>query len=180
MDNKERKAEIRKTILEKRDRLSIAEKLQLDEQLCQKIEALIYEKGAKIIHTYLPFGSEPDIRPLLQRLLDKNYTIICPKALPKRNLQNLVLTSLGELEEGRYGTQHPSSGIVHTSDIDFFIVPGVSFNNSNHRLGYGAGYYDTFFAANPKGYKLGVCYPFQFMGDFPIEAHDVPLDTVLY
>ncbi len=171
---------MRKDILAKRDRISPEEKQLLDEQLCNKLEMLIYEKGTKTIHSYLPFGSEPDIRPLLQKLLDKGHTIICPKALPKRTLQNLVLTSLTELEEGRFGTQHPASGIVHTSPIDLFIVPGVSFNISNHRLGYGAGYYDTFFAVNAGGFKLGICYPLQFGYDFPVEAHDVPLDAVIY
>jgi 5-formyltetrahydrofolate cyclo-ligase len=178
MTIKEQKAEIRKALLEKRDAIEPGQKALWDAAIRERLERLIYERGAKVIHTYLPFGSEIDVYPLIQILLDKNYTIVCPKALAKRTLENHVLTSLAELEEGRFGTKHPASGIVYTGDIDLFIVPGIGYDDTFHRLGYGSGYYDTFFASHPGGYKAGICYPFQ-LGDFPVEAHDVPLDTVI-
>lgn len=175
----EKKAELRKEMLAKRDSFPLDEKVIKDAELCARIEQLIEEKNAKVIHTYLPFGSEIDIHPLIESLLHKGLTIVCPKALPKRQLQNLVLHSLAELEDGRFGTKHPAGGVVYTGEIDFFIVPGIAFSKEHYRLGYGAGYYDTFFSTHPGGYKLGICYPLQIC-DFPIEAHDVPLDAVVW
>ncbi len=180
MDIKARKKELRAALLAQRDALSETEKVKRDSELCRKLYDIIVARKAKVIHSYLPFGSEPDIRPLLHDLLATGRTIVCPKSLPKRELRNLVLSSLNETEEGRFGTRHPAGDLEHSGDIDLFIVPGVAFDHQHYRLGYGAGYYDTFFGANPGGYKAGICYDFQILSDFPVEAHDVPLDEVVY
>jgi 5-formyltetrahydrofolate cyclo-ligase len=180
MTNKEKKIELRKTLLAKRDELALNYKAILDKAVIAKLEAIISERRPKVIHSYLPFDGEIDILPLLQTLLDEKITVVCPRALPKRELQNLVLHSLSELEEGRFGTKHPANSTVYTGDIDMFIVPGVGFSEGGYRLGYGAGYYDTFFGSYPRGFKVGVCYQFQVISDLPIEAHDVPLDTVVF
>jgi 5-formyltetrahydrofolate cyclo-ligase len=180
MNEKEKKAELRKLMLAKRDELSPGEKAVLDASLCDKILKIIDERRARVIHTYLPFGSEPDIYPLIQRLLDEQYTVICPKSLPKRALENLVLHSLEELEEGRFGTRHPANGTIYRGSIDLFIVPCIAFGRQSYRLGYGSGYYDKFFAGESAGYKLGIGYPFQLIDDFPAEAHDVPLDASVW
>lgn len=177
---KERKAAIRKEIIAIRDIMLPDEKEQLDKGLCAKVLKIIQQRNAKVIHTYLPFGSEIDVYPLIELLLAGNYIVVCPKSLPKGILENLTLKSLAEIEEGRFGTKHPAGSMVYTGDIDLFIVPGVAFDGSNHRLGYGAGYYDRFFATQPKGYKLGLCYPFQVLENIPVEPHDMPLDAVIY
>lgn len=180
MEPKEKKSALRKDLLQRRDAMGEAEQQALDDHLCEKIKAVILARNAKVIHSYLPFGSEPDINPLLQQLLDEGYTIVCPKSLAKRTMQNLVLTSLQELEEGRFGTKHPASGIEHTGGVDLYIVPGVAFDSGNYRLGYGSGYYDAWFAAHADGYKLGICYPYQYLPELPNEAHDVPLNEIIY
>ena len=179
MEIREQKAAIRKSLLAQRKALHATEKAVLDVGICSRLEDLILEKKPAVIHSYLPFEGEIDIVPLLQKLLEQNITIVCPRSLPKRQMENLVLNSLTDLEEGRFGTLHPAGGNVYTGPIDFFIVPGIGFNRQHYRLGFGAGYYDTFFASHPDGYKVGVCYPFQIC-EFPVEAHDVPLDEVIY
>lgn len=179
-DQKELKKTIRQGLLARRDALPEAERAVMDNLLCDKIRTIITERNAQVIHSYLPFGSEPDIRPVLQWALDSGRRVICPRSLPKRVIEDLVLHSLNELEEGRFGTKHPAGGHVYTGAINLYLVPGVAFDNACHRLGYGAGYYDTYFATHIAGHKLGVCYGFQAGVNFPIEAHDVPLDGVVW
>lgn len=180
MTPKEQKAELRKILLAKRDDLALNYKALLDNAVVSKLEELIEQRQPKVIHTYLPFGSEIDIYPLIQSLLDRNFAVICPKSLPKRELQNLVLHSLSELEEGRFGTRHPANSSEYTGEIDMYIVPGIGFDNRSYRLGYGSGYYDKYFSSHPSGYKVGICYPFQVINNFPEEPHDVKLDQVIY
>ncbi len=165
---------------QQRDELPLTEKAVLDKGLCAKLLKIIEERKARVIHAYLPFGSEIDICPLIEQLLAGGYTIVCPKSLPKRALQNLILKSLQELEDGRYGTKHPANSEEYAGKIDLFIVPGVAFSRDNYRLGYGSGYYDQFFSTHPEGYKLGVCYPFQIVDHLPTEPHDISLDAVLF
>lgn len=180
MNAKEAKADLRKTMLALRAAILPKEKMELDTALCSKIESLIYDRKIQVIHTYLPFGDEPDIYPLIQYLLTEKYKIVCPKPKSNRHMINLELTSLAELAEGRYGTKHPANNLEYTGKIDLFIVPGIAFDKQHHRLGFGSGYYDTYFAKKASGYKLGICYPFQVVEDFPVEIHDVPLDSVFH
>lgn len=174
------KKELRKEMLAKRDAMASDEKETYDAGICAQIEAIINERDIKVVHTYLPMGSEINIAPLIEKMLAAGITVVNPKALKQRKLQNLVLKSLDELEGGIYGTQHPAGNVEYTGDFDLFIIPGLAFDKNNYRLGYGSGYYDTYLVTQPNAYKLGICYPFQVVDRVPTEAHDVQLDKVIW
>jgi 5-formyltetrahydrofolate cyclo-ligase len=174
------KKDLRKTMLEMRAALNPVEKQRHDQFICERLAQMILEKNAKVVHSFLPMGDEIDIFPLIETLLEKGITVVTPKALKQRKMMNLVLRSLGELEDGIFGTKHPANTHEHTGSYDFFIVPGLAFDRNNYRLGYGSGYYDAFLATQPTAFKLGICYPFQLLGKVPREPHDVPLDGLLY
>ena len=167
-------------MLVRRDSLGIAERQQHDMQLCRRIEHLLAERHVRTVHTFLPMGTEPDIAPLIGRMLQQGLTVVAPKALKKRQMEHLVLRSLDDLEAGIYGTMNPAGEQVYNGSYDLFIVPGLAFDRQHYRLGYGAGYYDTSLAGQPTGYKLGICYPFQLMDKIPTEPHDVALDEVYW
>ena len=101
------KKELRKAMLEKRAALKPALKLEMDEKINQQLFDLIEARRAKIVHSYLPMGAEINVLPLLQKLLDVGIKVICPKTLPKRELEHRVLKSLDKLEEGIMNIQGP-------------------------------------------------------------------------
>ena len=172
------KQELRKELLLKRNSLMPSDKISYDTWICRELENVILERDCKVVHTYLPMGSEIDIRPLIQKLLQYKINVVVPKTLKNRCLEHLVLSSLDELEEGIYGTSHPENGIVFYGKIDVIIVPGLAFDEGNYRLGYGGGYYDSFLAAHPNALSIGVCYPFQKIAEVPKENHDACLSLV--
>ena len=124
-------------------------------------------------------GKEIDISPLLQSLLEKKITVVVPKTLPKRKLENLVLTDLNKVEKGVFGTTHPADSKIYNDAFDLIIVPGLAFDKNNYRLGYGAGYYDNFIVNHQNTRKIGIFYPFQEVEKVPTEVHDVQLDELL-
>lgn len=63
--------------------------------------------------------------------------------------------------------------------FDVIIVPMLGFDESLHRIGYGAGYYDKFLASQPEAKKIGVCFEIGKVDLVPIESHDVPLDVII-
>ena len=69
--------------------------------------------------------------------------------------------------------------LINTGKYDLIIVPGLSFDESNFRLGYGGGYYDNFMSQHLDARKIGIFYPFQKIEKVPVEAHDLKLDEVL-
>ena len=174
------KINLRKEMLAARDSLDPVLKKQLDDIITEKVLEYIHSHPIKTIHTYISMGSEINLKPLIQILLDSGIRVIAPKSLPKRQLQNLELHSLDELETGIYGTSHPASGKEYNGNYDMILVPGLAYDKQGFRLGYGAGYYDTFLATQSAAIKVGICYSFQVVEKVPAESHDVQLDRIIY
>ena len=63
------------------------------------------------------------------------------------------------------------------------LLPLLSYDKNNHRLGYGKGYYDKFLNKYLKKNKniltVGVAFSFQKYDKLPISNHDVRLDCIL-
>ena len=64
--------------------------------------------------------------------------------------------------------------------FDLIIVPVLGFDDSNTRLGLGAGFYDRFLAGQPHAAKVGLAYAWARVPEgIPHEPHDVPLDAIV-
>ena len=173
------KKNLRKEMLMKRAKLNKISKRKYDEWICNSLLKKIEDAKYKTIHCYLPMGTEINITSLIERLLEMNLTLVAPKTLPKRKLENLVLTSLDEVEKGVFGTTHPRGEAIFDGEFDLIIVPGLAFDSANYRLGYGGGYYDNFMVHHPHAHKIGIFYPFQHVEKIPSELHDIILDEIL-
>ncbi|MEX1383203.1 5-formyltetrahydrofolate cyclo-ligase [Lutibacter sp.] len=170
---------LRKEMLLKRSKLINPAKKKYDEWICNSFWNLIKTHQFKKVHCYLPMGTEIDITPLINNMLKAKITVVTPKTLPKRRLQHFELVSLNQLENGLFGTQYPANTTEFIGTYDLIIVPGLSFNSLNYRLGYGGGYYDNFMEQHPNSRKIGICYPFQIVEKIPLETHDLQLDEIL-
>lgn len=175
----EEKKALRTEMHKKRANIDSAQKQRYDLEICEKLEQLILVSNAKVVHAYLPMGKEIDISPLIASLLKQNITVVTPKTLKNRKLQNLVLKSLTEVEQGVFGTTHPANSVEYNGDFDVIIVPGLAFDSNNYRLGYGGGYYDNFLVNHPKAFKVGIFYPVQQVDKVPTEPHDIQLDRII-
>jgi 5-formyltetrahydrofolate cyclo-ligase len=174
------KKDLRKHITTLRNEILTEQKAIWDRTINEQLELILGLGHIQTVHTFIPMGNEVNILPTIQYMLNRNIKVVCPKSLPKRIMENRILTSVYQLESGMYGTQHPTLTQIHNSSYDLIIVPGLAFDKNYYRMGYGAGYYDTFLAQHPNALKIGVCYPFQLVDEVPIEAHDVKLDGVIY
>lgn len=170
---------LRAQMLRRRNELNTEKKAHYDQEICWQLEKIIRENNYQTIHAYIPMANEIDISPLLQNLLDQGIQVICPKTLPKRKLENRILYSLSELETGIMKTQHPLKADVYEGQIDIIIVPGLAYDATNYRLGYGGGYYDNFLVNHPNARRIGIFYPFQKVSQVPKEEHDLQLDLIL-
>ena len=75
-----------------------------------------------------------------------------------KNLEEeFVLSSLGIREP--WGT---AVKIVSPFKIEAVVTPGLAFDSSGRRIGFGGGYYDKLFLELPdKSLRIGVAYDFQ-------------------
>ena len=87
----------------------------------------------------------------------------------------MVLASLNQLERGLFGTFHPIGEKEFSGEYDLIIVPGLSVDHNNYRLGYGGGYYDNFLLDHPASRKIGIFYPFQLIEKIPLAKLNSPV-----
>lgn len=174
------KQEIRKVALEARKSLSEEQKQHYSDAVCDNLNQLAEERGVKVIHTFLPMGDEINILPFVERMLNQGKLIVTTKSLKNRMLQHLVLHDVHDLAEGIYGTKHPAKEEPYKGDYEMIVVPGLMFDFNGGRIGYGAGYYDTFLSEHKRALKVAVGYPFQKTANIlPMEPHDVAMDIIL-
>lgn len=62
--------------------------------------------------------------------------------------------------------------------FDVVIVPVLAFDDENHRLGQGGGWYDRFLTSQSQACTIGLAHA-EFKTTFPHETHDIPLDFII-
>ncbi|MCC9603454.1 5-formyltetrahydrofolate cyclo-ligase [Stieleria sp. JC731] len=97
------------------------------------------------------------------------------------------LHSIEELERGAFGILEPAANLkaeperlVSPEAVDFAIIPGLAFDTSGHRMGYGRGFYDrTLQRLVPNTPRVALAFDCQMFDRVPTEAHDVTMDWVI-
>lgn len=176
---RQQKKALRKEMLENRNKMHISERKKRSGYICTQLWDMIKEKEIKVLHTFLPMGSEVLLFPLLKKAMEEKLMVVAPKTLKKRKLENLVVEDLKKMEAGIFGTYHPANAEDYQGEYDLIIVAGLAFDSQNYRLGYGGGYYDTFLKNQKGALKIGVGFTFQLVDAVPLEAHDIQLDGLI-
>lgn len=148
-----------------------------DAQLLSDLFASHAYKHSQTIATYLAFGHEFNTVPLIEQALKDGKRILVPKTYPKGRMI-FIAYDKDQLAPTRFGLMEPiSDEEVPKSDIDLIHVPGVAFNESGHRIGYGAGYYDRYLS-DFMGRTVSTIYDFQEQSFTP-DPYDIPVQEVL-
>ena len=172
------KKALRKQTLQELKFLSSEEKEVMDAWLTEQLLLHPFYKEAKTIATYLSFPHEFQTARLIEQAQKDGKTLLIPKTYPHGKM-DFVLYEPEKLERNSFGLLEPQGDftIVETSKIDLIHVPGLAFNPSGYRVGYGGGYYDRYLSIY-SGKTISTLYPCQIQ-DFQPDPHDIPVEEVL-
>lgn len=177
------KKEIREYINKKRLLLKKEEKENFDILILNKLINSEEYIDSKHIFIYVSFNSEVDTHRVIQYALEDNKCVYVPKVISKeKGMKAVQIKSVNELKKGMYGILEPVSFrfVVDEQVIDLAVIPGIAFDISGGRVGYGGGFYDRFLKKlNSNAVKLALAYDFQVMDKVPTEIHDVFVDRII-
>jgi len=128
---------------------------------------------------------EVDLRALDAEARRQGKRVYYPFLEQRGNVQvsGLRLTqSLDDLAERGRRFLEPATAATEAArgDVDLLFVPALGVAPSGHRLGYGAGFYDSLLPdVCPPARAVAVAYDFQLLVELPIQPHDVACDIVL-
>lgn len=138
---------------------------------------LDFLKPFENIFIYNSFGSEADTSLIIKKCLDLNKNIYLPKIIGK----NMYITKIDSGTKyiiGSFGIKEPLNDVVAADNLQVCICPGLAFDSSGGRLGFGKGYYDKFLSGR-QIIKVGFCYDFQVLKNVPTDQNDILMDYII-
>ena len=182
----EKKAQIRRDVIAQRDAVDPADRTRAAAAVRGRLAARDDVRSARTLLAYAAFGSEVDLDPLLEDLIARGVGVFLPF------VERLVPPDLGiarikdlhaDLTPGRMGIRepHPSRRRGARVDrIDVVLAPGVAFDTSGRRIGYGGGFYDRLIPRlRPGTPVIAAAYALQVVPEVPETSHDVRVDAVV-
>lgn len=174
------KKELRRTIRERKRSMTEEEIVSRSQMLgLLFIQSEAY-KNAKTIYGYLPYNQEVRTVPMLEKALRDGKRVAVPKCYGDE-MKFIFMDDLSKVEKGYANIPEPiADGPVADDETALVLMPGLAFDPQGHRVGYGGGFYDKFLSKEPNHPTLALCYEFQMLPSLETEAHDIPVDYVLW
>lgn len=178
------KKTLRRKTRERRNTLSSSERSKNDALIKRRLFNIQEFKEANTVCFYVSFRTEVDTIRMIEETLKIGKRVLVPKVdTERRQLRLYEIKEIGELSPGHMGIPEPSlpdERLRNINDASLFVIPGVGFDLSGNRLGYGAGYYDMLLSAMEKKVPLiALAYKEQLLASIPSEPHDVKVDIIV-
>ena len=174
------KKELRSAIRARKRAMTEEEIVSRSQRLCELFIASEAYQKAKTIYGYLPYNQEVRTVPMLEHALRDGKRVAVPKCYGDE-MRFIFMEDLTKVEKGYANIPEPiADEPVADDETALVLMPGLAFDPEGHRIGYGGGFYDKFLAAEPTHPTLALCYEFQLLPKLETEAHDIPVDVVLW
>jgi 5-formyltetrahydrofolate cyclo-ligase len=184
VDPREAKRALRERILQARDALPAATRARFGEAIVAAVRAREDFRLARTVLLSLAFRSEWETRPLFDTALAAGKTAVAPRVNPTSRM--LELYAIADLERdlasGYRGIAEPRAHCsgVPPSAVDWVLVPGVAFDASGYRIGYGGGYYDRLLPTlRDDARRVAGAFELQIVERVPAAAHDLKVDALV-
>jgi len=143
--------------------------------------AFLKQQPIGLVLSYASFQHELDTSAI-NAWLAAQGRLVLPKVQDEHLALYQVSDPCSQLETGVFGISEPLPSLcrsVAPEKISFVLVPGLAFDITHQRLGYGGGYYDRLLTKRA-GRACGIGFREQHAAqNLPVLASDVPLDAVM-
>ncbi|NLJ76078.1 MAG: 5-formyltetrahydrofolate cyclo-ligase [Peptococcaceae bacterium] len=178
------KKQLRSSIIKKRNILTPRQVDEKSAQIMDRLLSLDEYHQARSVMVYLDFRGEVRTAGLVKQALADGKNVAAPLTDIAKGLLTpaLIVDFPADLRPGAWGILEPGpqARLLDPATLDLVITPGVAFDLSGYRIGYGCGFYDRFLPRTGKDtVYIGLAYEFQIQPDVFPQVHDVPVDIIL-
>jgi 5-formyltetrahydrofolate cyclo-ligase len=177
---------LRRETLKKREALGIQRACEKSSVIMKKLMGLPEFKKAKFIMCYLDFRNEVATADFINKCLQLGKRVAVPLITTEKNNEKTMHACEVEnidrdLDRGNFGILEPiTDRPVDAALIDMAVIPGVGFDMSLNRLGFGKGFYDRFMPLLRNDcLKAGIAYDIQIVDKIPVSEFDFKMDLVI-
>ena len=184
MDNASKKKDIRARFLLQREALPQKDRLEKSRLISDRFLRSTEFRAAQSIHFYLAAPSEVQTDEMIRSALRLNKRVAVPiidSANRSIALSEWAAFDREKLQPGPFGILQPRPEFrkeVKLEKIDLWVIPGVAFDLSGNRLGFGGGYYDRLLV-RAKGVVIGLAFEAQISSELPVIHTDRKVDMII-
>lgn len=198
------KNELRKRHKRLRNQMTQEEREEKSREICSRLLQSDWYAQVQVILGYYPLGTEVDCLPFLYQALSDGKRVALPrcgtfaeyKEVMAQNMQMILeekqeepcawmdffeVQTLKQVTEGAFHVMEPQAGsrmIFPEEKQSVILVPGVLFDRTGNRCGYGMGYYDRYFFRYPNIRRFALAYENQFDEKLPVTETDVRMHRI--
>lgn len=175
-----RKASMRRLVLAKRGRISGEERAAAARTVAGSVSETPEVEAAETVLGFASFGTELPTDDTMAALLAAGKRLLLP-FVDGRELRAAEVRSVEDVAPGYRGIREPVARTpVDPALASVVLVPGVAFDETGRRLGYGGGFYDAFLASLDRSIvRVGLCFDLQVVPEVPAGEADERVDAIV-
>ncbi len=186
----DQKRALRKLMVERRDALMPSLRMQYSATITTQLLAMAAYQRAKTVMAYMSFGSEFDTSRFVEQVLRDGKNLTLPR-VDKINHALVIhqIDHVSDVAAGIFGIREPRADapLIDLSEIDFMLIPGLAFDRTGMRMGYGAGFYDQLLvriaavknAQTPASTMVSAVFATQMVEAVPCTEHDQRIHFII-
>ncbi len=171
---------IRKQMKQLRADMTRTERFEKSMQIFEQLITVPEFKRADRIYTYVSMDNEIDTIMFIDYSLSLEKRVFVPRVSGK-DMEFYEISDISELNPGYMGIYEPDINGKEPdySRTGFMCMPGLAFDKSYNRIGYGGGFYDRYLSVENKLYKAALAYEAQLLESIPAQDGDVRPDMIV-
>jgi len=170
---------LRRAILAERDAATEDDRSARSAAIADRFLGLPETADAETVLAFWSFGSEVETAPLISLLRSEGKTVALPR-IEGGDVVPVVAAPGAPMSETSFGAMEPEGPALDVAELDLVVVPGVAFDRSCGRVGYGGGYYDRLLDKRREGVAaIAIAFALQIVDRVPTGAIDRRIDGVV-
>ncbi len=178
------KEHIREEALKRRDAIPEEVRAIKSLEIKERLLSLEQYRQSTSILLFCSFRTEVDTIPIIKAALKDEKRVVLPRV--NRGLLSLELYQINSLDDLTAGYMEILEPVpdkcsqVIPDEMEFVVLPGVAFDLSGGRIGYGGGCYDKLLGSlHNRPLLTAIAFEEQIMKQVPVEVHDVRVDMII-
>lgn len=170
------KSLLRQRFKEFRKSLDRQTKNEMDREIILRLLSSPIYFNAKTILAYASTENEISTKEFVTAAFANGKRVAFPRCTDNNGIMDFYyVNSVKDLKRGAFGIFEPNENCIRVPASDYknslCVVPGLSYDISGYRLGYGKGYYDRFLSGFD-GMSVGLCYTACVKFKLPSDEND--------
>lgn len=162
-----------------REELSALYVMEMSARICENLISTPEYRAARRIFCYNALPLEVQTGGLIREILREGKELYLPVTGKDNIITAVRLTDPEKMRRGAFRVMEPDGGeSIDPARLDLILTPGLAFDRTGGRIGYGAGCFDRFLP-KCRGLIVGLAMETQLIDCVPMEPHDVRMHWVI-